>query len=209
MSPRETKELVGYLKKETKRLRDAIQKAEEKSHYGKAEHHRQSLDCYQKFLENVYSTFKKPLLFLAVIIFILAPFFSFVNRDEPALSGKNFSVELSENGKEKSAQIFHYKVAFVDGKLYSKPANKEKQPLPISGFAPGKYTTRADSAKAEVIIYFAATSEMDSKEILLWHGTVTNKKIQGTLYWFDISKGYKIYSFTGKLKYVNASEGEF
>lgn len=77
MSKREKKELVGYLQKETKRLKDAIQRAEGKGDYGKVLHHQRSLDAYQKFLENIYSATKKQILFLAVIIFFLSPSFSY------------------------------------------------------------------------------------------------------------------------------------
>lgn len=207
MTPKEQKELVGYLKKETKRLRNAIQKEEQKGNYGKVAHHKHSLDTFQKFLENIYSENKKILFLFIVIQSFLFSSYSFINNDT-ALSGKTFIVDISEKSC-KEAKPFKYQIAFKDDKLCPKAIGiRNKQDSLPAGFSPGFYSRTIDSSESQQTIIFSSLSKKNCGETLLWLGYVEGNAIRGAVHWSGGKKKYKLFSFSGTLKEVINSKAK-
>ena len=209
MLAREKKELVGYLQKETKRLKDAIQKAEEKSQFGKAEHHQRSLDAYEKFLENIYSDRKKPFLFLAAVMLAILTSLSSTQaaatkeKASEFLSGKVFLVELAEKIRGVSTSC---RLAFKGGKIRFSPISEAYSSF--AKFPAAFYYGMVDSSQGGMIL-FSAQSKNSSGETMLWIGSAEGSIIKGTIIWSDGKKRYKVYSFSGKLKEANFTEGKF
>ncbi|MBI3500823.1 MAG: hypothetical protein HY063_03430 [Bacteroidetes bacterium] len=212
MEANENTTLVRYLHKEAERLQQAITKAEKEEQYGRAAHHKLSLRAYQKFLENISTASGKAAFFffnpIALALLLLLSCSSVSVKEDPALSGKIFSVELFQKGKEAPGQQLPYLLFFKNGKLYSQPDSEKKKEALITGFLPGCYSRMVDSSGVETTIIFAAMSKKRNGETLLWQGSITGEKIQGALHW-AAGQHYKIFSFNGTLKYLNSSYGKF
>lgn len=74
MSPKEKKELVGYLKKETDRLDKAISKAHETGRYGRVAHYEQMRDALVSTLSKIITEKPAPLKQGKNLLFILMMF---------------------------------------------------------------------------------------------------------------------------------------
>lgn len=209
MLPNEKSELVGYLKKETKRLRNAIQQAEAKNQYGKAAHHRQSLDAYQKFLENIFSESKPPFLLIAVTLFAILSRLASAEAQEtklPAnkiLSGKIFAVEIVEHNQDKAIVPAKGILAFSAGKLSAGVVStNSKEDFISAKFSPGFFYAMVDSTQGGMLLFSSQTKNR-SGETLLWIGSVEGSILKGTMIWSDGKTRYKIFSFSGTVTHTN------
>jgi len=215
MSSKDKNELVGYLKKETKRLRNAIQQAEEKGHYGKVAHQRQSLDAYQKFLENIFSETKRPFLLLAVTLFTILSRLVSAEAQETKLlanemlSGKMFAVEIVEQNQDKAITPIKGILAFKAGKLCSGVVSTgSRQDFISVNFSPGFFYAMVDSTQGGMLLFSSQTKNRNG-ETLLWIGSVDGNIIKGTIIWSDGEKRYSVFSFSGTHKHANKSDRNF
>lgn len=212
MSPKERKELVGYLKKETDRLDKAIHKAHEIECLGRVVNYEQLRDAFLHTL-NKLLTEKKGLLFLLTVGMLLFPSMKGqIKKPEQEkdriLVGKIFVIEISEK-PPKETKPFQYQLAFKGGRLHPKPIKLgSKQDSLPAGFSSGDYSRTVDSSPPDTTIIFSSLSKKSSGETLLWLGYVTGNTIQGAVHWSVAKKKYKLYSFSGKLKYVNSNKGK-
>jgi len=210
MKSGERKQLADHLVKETKRLKDAIRKAEKKGELGRIANYRQSLEAYQNFLESIYNSTKKPLVLIIIVLFtVLALFSSSEATQNPVLAnnmldGKIFSVNISLKNNYESKMLFY--ISFKKGKLhFSKTSNEYYH---LSKFRASYFYAMADSTHGGTIL-FSSQSINRKGETLLWLGSVEGDRINGTLIWTGAKKGCTLSHFTGSLKYLNNSEGNF
>lgn len=212
MSPKEKKELVGYLKKETDRLDKAIHKAHQTERLGRVVNYEQMRDALLITL-NKLLTEKKSFLWLIVAMLLFPSMTGQIKKSEQEkdriLAGKIFVIEISEKPL-KEAKPFQYQLAFKDGRLHPKPIKlgSKQDSLPV-GFSSGDYSRTVDSSPPDTTIIFSSLSKKRGGETLLWLGYVTGSTIQGAVHWSSEKKKYKVYSFSGKLKYANSNEGKF
>lgn len=215
MPKRENKELVGYLTKEAKRLRNAIREQEEKGQYGKAEHHRQSLNAYLKFLNNINKGAKNSFLFKATILLTIFSGVITAQAQEPKLlanellAGRIYTIEISEQGYDNAISYIKCLLSFKAGRLHVTAEEKEAAAnLVLSKSSPGYFYSMQDSAQGGIILFSSQTKNKKG-ETWLWLGSAEGSIIKGTLIWSDGKKKYEVFSFSGKLKYTNSSEGNF
>jgi len=201
MSPKEKKELVGYLKNETDRLDKAIRKAHETERLGRVTHYEQMRDAFASILSKLISETKKTGLLLVAAL-VTTVFMLFI----PSVSGAQTKMQNTQNvleGKTFVIQVYDYspdgkktgtykqdELTFIGGRLSSKVMSKEYI------FAPGSYSVKGDSS----VIAFAADNInlLNGGETIFWLGAVKNDTIEGTMKWF--SKGMTK-MFWGTLKY--------
>jgi hypothetical protein len=130
-------------------------------------------------------------------------------RDK-AISGKIFLIALSEKGKENTVLPFRYQLRFKEDMLYPKIVGSENKQVSFpSGFSPGYYTHMVDSSDVPMTALFASKSKKRNGATLLWQGTITGNTIQGIMHWSEKGKANKVFSFSGILKYINSSDGKF
>ncbi|MBI4930095.1 MAG: hypothetical protein HY841_04970 [Bacteroidetes bacterium] len=213
MSPKEKKELVGYLKKETDRLDRAISKAQSTGRFGRVANYEQMRDALASTLNKLITENKNPLLIIVALLLLLFPpaggqITAPKQKPDKILSGKTFVIEPTEKWKPATAAPLMNELSFMDDQLHSNLINTpgKNDSLP-SGFSSGSYTRMVDSSEAEVTILFAALSKKKNGETILWLGSVTGDTIQGTAHWSKRGKANKVFYFTGIKKYKGKSKG--
>src|SRR3990172_124294 len=205
MSPKEKKELVGYLKKETDRLDKAISKAHKTGRFGRVANYEQMRDAFAHTLNKLCSENKNPLLIIVALLLFLFPSNGQITepkkKPDKLLSGKTFVIELSEKLKPTTAAPLMDELRFMDDQLRSNVINATgKQDSLPAGFSSGTYTKMVDYSEVEATILFTSLSKKKSGETILWLGSVTGDTIQGTAHWSRKGKAGKVFYFTGTLK---------
>jgi len=205
MSPKEKKELVGYLKKETDRLDKAIRNANKTKRLGRVAQYEQLRDAFASALNKLITGNKN--LFLMAAMFCWSAFTT--QPSDTMLAGKIFAIEVSEK-PAKETKSFQYQITFKDDKLFPIAIGlKSRQDSLPAGFSPGAYSRTVDSSDAVTTIIFSSLSKKKDGETLLWLGYVEGDNIQGAVHWSGGKNKYKVFTFFGKLKYLKGTEGKF
>ena len=119
---------------------------------------------------------------------------------DKVLTGRIYTVEVSETTGKKVGKTKSDEIAFKSEKLNSKFMTSENH------FPAAAYTVTVDSSSTPATISFVSEGKNSDGEDIKWEGTITGDDIEGSAIITKKGKTKKEYAYTGSIKTKGAKK---